>query len=80
MRAFSIQTEKLRQVRYPVLLVGSAGDRILPSVEETQRLAQIFPNAQAVTLPYSGHACLVEDDVNLEELISAHHFMPRLDT
>ncbi|MGB3768893.1 MAG: alpha/beta hydrolase, partial [Phormidesmis sp.] len=60
----------------PVLLVGSAGDRILPSVAEARRLSRIFPSAQMVTLPYSGHACLAERDVNLDEIMRSHHLMP----
>jgi len=76
MRDFSLDAARLSRVTCPVLLVGSAGDRILPSVAEAHRLSQIFPSAQMVTLPYSGHACLAERDVNLDEIMRSHHLMP----
>ena len=72
MRTFSIRKAQLRQVVCPVLLIGSAKDRILPSVDEALRLAQIFPQSQVVTLPLSGHAALVENEINLDEIMKAH--------
>ena len=74
MRTFSIREAQLRQVVRPVLLIGSAQDRILPSVNEALRLAKIFPQSQVVTLPHSGHACLVENGINLDEIMKAHPF------
>ncbi len=75
MRDFSVDEARLRQVTQPVLLIGSEQDRILPSVNEVYRLAKVFPHAQIVTLPHSGHACLVENGINLNEIMRAKNFM-----
>ena len=75
MREFTIDETKLRQITQPVLLIGSEKDLILPSVKEVKRLAMIFPQATVVTLPHSGHACLVEPDVNLYQIMEANNFV-----
>ena len=79
LREFRISAAKLRQVTQPVLLIGSRDDRLLPSVEEVHRLAEVFPNSQTITLPHSGHACLVETDINLLTLLRTANFLPTLD-
>lgn len=75
MRKFDIDQQQLRQITQPVLIVASAGDRLLPSVAEAKRLARIFPNVSVVTLPHSGHACLLEADVNLYEIMQSENFL-----
>ena len=75
MRDFSIDEAQLQQVKKPVLLIGSQEDLILPSVEEVHRLAEIFPQATVVTLPHSGHACLVEPDINLYQIMQTNNFI-----
>ena len=75
MREFTIDEAKLSQITQPVLLIGSEKDLILPSVEEAQRLAKIFPQTIVVTLPNSGHACLVEPDVNLYQIMQDNNFV-----
>ena len=75
MREFTIDETKLSQITQPVLLVGSEKDLILPSVEEAQRLAKIFPQATVVTLPNSGHACLVEPNINLYQIMQDNNFV-----
>ncbi len=72
LRDFRIERSKLAQITQPVLLIGGHKDRILPSVAEVERLADIFPNARVVTLPESGHACLVETDLNMTAILQAH--------
>lgn len=72
MRQFDIDQMQLHQLTQPVLLIASKGDRLLPSVAEVKRLARILPNAQVVTLPHSGHACLVEVDIQLLEILQTH--------
>ena len=74
-RDFTIDEAKLRQVTTPVLIVGSQEDLILPSVEEANRLASIFPQATVVTLPHSGHACLVEEGINLYQIMQSNNFI-----
>lgn len=74
MREFDVDESKLSQITQPVLLIGSRNDRLLPSEAEAQYLSNIFPNNQIITLPHSGHACLVERDVNLYQLLLAANF------
>lgn len=78
MREFSIDESLLRKITCPVLLIGSQEDRILPSVDEVYRLSKILPRAQVVTLPHCGHACLVEDGINLDEIMRSHSFIAPL--
>ena len=75
MRNFTIDEAQLRQLTTPVLLIGSQKDLILPSVEEANRLANIFPQATVVTLPHSGHACLIEKGVDLYQIMKANNFV-----
>ena len=75
MRNFAIDEAKLGQVTTPVLILGSQEDLILPSVEEANRLANIFPQATVVTLPHSGHACLVEESMNLYQIMQSNNFL-----
>ena len=75
LREFMFDEKQLSQITQPVLLIGSQDDRLLPSVSEAQHLAKFFPHAQVVTLPHSGHACLVEEDVNLLEIMQSENFL-----
>ncbi|MBW4471167.1 MAG: alpha/beta hydrolase [Stenomitos rutilans HA7619-LM2] len=72
---FDVTDEQLVQLRQPVLLLASAADRLLPSLAEVHHLAQFFPHAQTVVLPSSGHACLLEADVNLYKIMQAQRFL-----
>ncbi|WP_138502455.1 alpha/beta hydrolase [Nostoc sp. PA-18-2419] len=69
MREFDIDEKKLSKITQAVLLIASKNDRLLPSQAEAQHLSNIFPNSQIITLPNSGHACLVETDVNLYQIL-----------
>lgn len=75
MREFDLNEKRLSQITQPVLLIASFEDRLLPSVAEAQRLASIFPNSHLITLPHSGHACLVEADVNLYKILDTQKFI-----
>ncbi|MEH2069687.1 MAG: alpha/beta hydrolase [Nostoc sp.] len=75
MREFDIDEETLSQITQPVLLIASRDDRLLPSEAEAQRLSHIFHNSQIITLPHSGHACLVEADVNLYQILLSANFI-----
>lgn len=75
MRDFKVDETRLQQINQPVLLIGSQLDRILPSVAEVKRLAKIFPYGKVVTLPHSGHACLIETDINVYEIMQANNFV-----
>lgn len=75
LKEFTIKKHHLRRLKQPVLLIAGAGDRLLPSVEEAKRLANNLPNAQIVILPGSGHACLLETDVQLHEILQDYNFL-----
>jgi len=72
---FRIDETQLHQFIHPVLLIASQADRVLPSVAEAQHLSKIFPAAQVVVLPQSGHTCLMEADINLYQILQAEHFV-----
>jgi pimeloyl-ACP methyl ester carboxylesterase len=74
-REFDVDETQLRRITQPVLLIASAFDRLLPSVDEAQRLVKIFPQGQMVVLPSSGHACLLEADIKLYEIMQRQHFL-----
>ncbi|MBE9009937.1 alpha/beta hydrolase [Pseudanabaenaceae cyanobacterium LEGE 13415] len=74
MREFRADVEKLRSFYQPVLLIAGQHDHLLPSVAEVHRLAKFFPHAQTVTLPHSGHTCLVESEVQLAQILRETQF------
>src|SRR5919199_4521603 len=80
MRQFDIDEMELHHLTQPVLLIASEADLILPSVAEAKRLAKILPNAQVVTIPHKGHACLVEEGVDLLKILQAENFIGRAKT
>jgi pimeloyl-ACP methyl ester carboxylesterase len=75
LREFDVDEAKLRKLTQPTLLIGSIEDRLLPSMTEVERLAKIFPNSQTVTLQTSGHACLLEQNINLFQILQAKDFL-----
>lgn len=77
LRQFDAAQLPLASIRQPTLLIAGDADRLLPSKTEIQRLAQRLPHAQTLTLPESGHACLLETQVNLYALMQGAQFLPR---
>jgi pimeloyl-ACP methyl ester carboxylesterase len=75
LRDFQIDQKELQRLTQPVLLIGSGSDRLLPSVSEIARLVAILPNTQTFILPNSGHACLLEQNVNLYQILQDHDFL-----
>ncbi len=69
MRSFQVDKHQLKSIKKPTLVIASAGDRLLPSISQAQFLVKHLPEAQMVILPHSGHACLLEADVDLYEII-----------
>ena len=51
------------------LIISSARDRLLPSLSEGSRLLRAIPKSIQVILPLSGHACLLERDVDLGSIL-----------
>jgi pimeloyl-ACP methyl ester carboxylesterase len=76
LRDFDVTPLELRRLTQPVLLIASGNDYLLPSLAEAQRLVNILPDAQVVVLPNSGHACLLEKDIYLYEIMKTHNFLP----
>ncbi|MBW4625658.1 MAG: alpha/beta fold hydrolase [Brasilonema octagenarum HA4186-MV1] len=75
LRDFCVEEEQLRRLTQPVLVIAGASDRLLPSLAEAKRLVSIFPNSKMVVLPHCGHACLLETDTNLYEIMKANDFL-----
>ncbi|MDJ0555760.1 MAG: alpha/beta fold hydrolase [Microcoleaceae cyanobacterium MO_207.B10] len=69
MRSFKVETTQLEALQLPVLVIASAADRLLPSLPQGKFLVKHLPKAQMVVLPNSGHACLLEADVDLYKII-----------
>ncbi|MGL4618185.1 MAG: alpha/beta fold hydrolase [Chroococcidiopsis sp.] len=74
-RDFDVDETQLKQLTQPILIIGSAQDRLLPSIAEAERLLGILPNSRLVVLPYSGHACLLESETNLYDIMRSQHFL-----
>lgn len=74
-REFDVDEHQLPRITQPVLLIASALDRVLPSISEARYLVNNLPKASMVVLPYSGHACLVESDINLYEIMRQQRFL-----
>ncbi len=74
--SFDIDAKKLEQFTQPTLIIASASDHLLPSIDEAKRLARSLPNTKQVILPMSGHACLLETGVQLVEILEKQGFLP----
>lgn len=74
-KEFNVADTELNRLTQPVLVIGSLLDRLLPSIAEARRLVNVLPNPTQVALPTSGHACLLEEDINLYEIMQAHNFL-----
>lgn len=72
---FNVDETQLRRLTQPVLLVAGAADKLLPSVAEAERLVHCLPNAKMVVLPHSGHACLLETDISLFNILKEQNFL-----
>lgn len=75
LREFHVDEEQLSRLTQPVLLIAGASDRLLPSVTEVKRIGNILPNNKIVVLPHCGHACLLEKDTNLYEILKDNDFL-----
>ena len=75
LRDFRVSDEELRGLNIPSLIVAGAADGLLPSVEEAQKLAKLLPQGKMTVLPQSGHACLLETDINLYQILVEQNFI-----
>ncbi|GAC1471407.1 MAG: alpha/beta fold hydrolase [Chamaesiphon sp.] len=78
-RDFDVEETQLRTLTEPVLVIAGGDDRLLPSVAEAERLINCFPKAKMLVLPHSGHACLLEAEVNLYEIMKSQNFLESRD-
>jgi pimeloyl-ACP methyl ester carboxylesterase len=80
LKSFHLDNLPLKRLTQPVLVISSGSDRLLPSIEDAQQLMNRLPNARLLVLPRSGHACLLEEDVNLYQILSSQNFLEPLST
>jgi pimeloyl-ACP methyl ester carboxylesterase len=74
---FQVDMEQLQQLKQPTLVVTSGSDRLVPSQAEGRFLAQQMPRSSLHSIPQGGHSVLLERDVNLHKILSAHGFLER---
>ncbi len=72
---FDLDQLPLHQIIQPVLVIAAAADRLLPSAREADRLVRYLSNAKKMLLPKSGHACLLETAVRLDEILRSQQFL-----
>ncbi len=76
LRDFKVSPTELSSIDIPTLILAGAADRLLPSVEEARRLVALLPHAKMTILPHSGHACLLESQLDLYEILARQNFLP----
>ncbi|MEC4985481.1 MAG: alpha/beta hydrolase [Oscillatoria sp. PMC 1068.18] len=74
LKDFCVDDNHLRQLTQPVLLIAGGSDRVLPSIAEAERLADKLSDARISVLKYSGHACLLESETQLYQILKAENF------
>ncbi|MBD0335530.1 MAG: alpha/beta hydrolase [Cyanobacteria bacterium Co-bin13] len=73
---FRVEDLPLQTFCNPTLFIVGQADRLLPSFNEVKRLAAYLPNSQTHLLPLSGHACLLEQEVDLVTILQDTGMMP----
>ncbi|MGF1589564.1 MAG: alpha/beta fold hydrolase [Pleurocapsa sp.] len=76
LKNFQVTNQELRSLNIPSLIIAGAADDLLPSVAEAQKLTSLLPQAQMTILPQSGHACLLETDIKLYQILVKQNFIP----
>lgn len=79
LNSFVLEHLPLHQIKNPVLVLASGADRLLPSLEEANKLIKYLPNAKMFILPSSGHACLLESSISLGSILSNEESFLRLE-
>ncbi len=77
LQGFELEKLSFDKLFQPVLMIASGADRLLPSVTDARYLLDKLPKAELAILPNSGHACLLEKDVSLYQIMQDRHFLPR---
>jgi pimeloyl-ACP methyl ester carboxylesterase len=78
LKSFELDALPLYRVTQPVLVIASGRDRLLPSVADAEHLLSLLTDAKLLTLAQSGHACLLEKDVNLYQILQSQDFLPQV--
>jgi pimeloyl-ACP methyl ester carboxylesterase len=73
---FDVDRLALHKLAYPVLAIASGADRLLPSVTDAHYLLGKLPQGELCVLPDSGHACLLERDMSLYQIMQERDFLP----
>ncbi|ELS04393.1 putative hydrolase or acyltransferase of alpha/beta superfamily [Xenococcus sp. PCC 7305] len=73
--SFNLDEMPLHKISQPVLIIASEADRILPSATEADRLTGCLLNARKVLLSKSGHACLLEREMRLADILYSQEFV-----
>jgi pimeloyl-ACP methyl ester carboxylesterase len=58
--------------------LASESDRLLPSLLEARRLRSLLGSAHIHPLPKSGHACLLEKELDLSQILQDKNLLPHL--
>ncbi len=69
LRQFQVDTVVPKLADISTVLIAGECDRILPSVFEIRILQRLLPKSKMIMLPNSGHACLLERDLYLADLL-----------
>jgi pimeloyl-ACP methyl ester carboxylesterase len=69
LRQFPVNSIVPKLVDVPVILIAGRLDRLLPSSLEVRILGKMLLKSKTVLLPSSGHACLLERDIHLADLV-----------
>ncbi len=77
LKDFMVSDRELNRIKQPTLIIAGGADRLLPSIEEAQNLLKTLPQAQMKVLPQSGHACLLEAETNLCDILAENNFLDR---
>ena len=72
LRQFNVDDLVVHRSLQSTLILVSGADRLLPSRSEASRLTRFLPGARTLVLPQSGHACLLESQVNLLAILQSH--------
>lgn len=75
LRDFKFTQQELSNIEQPTLIIAGGADKLLPSVEEAKRLVKTLPQGKMTTLPKSGHACLLEAETNLHNILAKNNFL-----
>jgi len=75
---FDLKQLNLYRIQQPTLIIAGEHDRLLPSASESDRLTQKLINSQTIVLSRSSHACLLESEINLVEILQRSQFLSQI--